>query len=617
VIHRRELTPAGRPRRLVLVLVAVLTALAGSLAALPSGSAAATPRTVTVWRQQSVCGTTSPNHARCDAVALVRTKVPASQVSADAADGSSPAPAAVPSRLRGPAHGYNPTALTTAYGVNPNSTKADGFTVAVVDACFDPNITADLTAFDAAYGLPAETDASFRVLRMGTKDGCSADEGDGTPLRNGWSVETALDVEAIRGVCHRCHILLVEAPTPSNTNLGKAVNAAAAYRWKVGTKTLRTQIISNSYGLRETSKLPASYASDFRHAGVAILAATGDDGWFGWDYVNSLIMPDRASQMPASLSTVVGVGGTRLALTSAGRRSSETIWNGNGYLDAKGSADDGGSLGATGGGCSTLVKAKPWQYGIAGYSSLGCAPHYRNSTDVAAVADPATGYDVYSTLGFYGWPSSHWHTVGGTSLATPVVAGIWALAGGTGGVANPAMTLYGHRATQSSAFYDVTVGGNGLCGSAGTARCAKAWKPTPNKGWGVAVDCGFPWPKHAKVTGIYQCRARRGYDGPSGVGTPRGTKGFTPITPTAGITKSGAVAHHVTKVFSGSTSKTPFPNGKVVSYHWEWGDGHHGTATHANVSHAYAKAGRYTIHLTVRDSYGQVSPTLARTITVR
>jgi hypothetical protein len=120
-----------------------------------------------------------------------------------------------------------------------------------------------------------------------------------------------------------------------------------------------------------------------------------------------------------------------------------------------------------GSGCSAIYAKPAWQ------TDTGCAR--RAVADVSAVADPATGVAVYGpTFG----TTSGWLVFGGTSASTPIIAGIY----GTNGVANanPLQALYA-----STSFYDVRFGSNGVC----------------------AVP--------------YLCRAGVGYDGPTGLGTPR------------------------------------------------------------------------------------------------
>jgi subtilase family serine protease len=109
----------------------------------------------------------------------------------------------------------------------------------------------------------------------------------------------------------------------------------------------------------------------------------------------------------------------------------------------------------------------------------GCAK--RTIVDVSAVSDPDTGVAVYTAFGGMG----PWLEVGGTSMASAIVAGVYALAGDAASVRRGSEP-YRHP----QALYDVTSGASGSYG------------------------------------GGYLCTAKAGYDGPSGLGTPNGTGAF-------------------------------------------------------------------------------------------
>jgi hypothetical protein len=125
----------------------------------------------------------------------------------------------------------------------------------------------------------------------------------------------------------------------------------------------------------------------------------------------------------------------------------------------------------TGSGCSTVFAKPSWQV------DSGCGN--RTAGDVAAVADPNTGVSVYAP-GSTG--SSGWYVFGGTSAGAPIIAAAYAI---NGGPVNYAADAY----SQATALNDVTAGWNGSCGT-------------------------------------YLCTAAGGYDGPTGLGTPKGTTAF-------------------------------------------------------------------------------------------
>ena len=160
---------------------------------------------------------------------------------------------------------------------------------------------------------------------------------------------------------------------------------------------------------------------------------------------------------------MTAVGGTTLNLNPDDTRASETAWNGSGS------------------GCSGYEAKPSWQ------ADPGCSQ--RTVADVSADADPNTGASVYDSTPYCTFwifnCTTGWYQVGGTSLASPLVAAVYALAG------NGSATTYGsYPYLNPGSLYDVTVGSNGSCG------------------------------------GSYLCTAGPGYDGPTGLGSPTGTGGF-------------------------------------------------------------------------------------------
>jgi len=496
----------------------------------------------------------------------------------------------------GPAGGLTPAELATAYGYSTAGGK--GQTVAIVDAYNDPNIVSDLGTFDSHYRLTACTQANGCLKVVSQTGSTTALPPDDT---KGWSGEESLDVQAVRAVCPNCKILLVETDDDSNASLDAGVNEAVA---------LGAKIISNSYGGPESGYTAADEAA-YDHPGVVITVAAGDDGWDGWDQLNTGAGSDNMPYAPASFNTVVAVGGTSLTLNQSGGRASETVWNDDGPQDFYGS--NLGLTGATGGGCSSLIAAKPWQSHVPGYGATMCG-NKRLDTDVAAVADPLTGFDIYDSYDPTGGNAPDgWVTVGGTSLASPIVAAMWALAGGADGASYPSLSLYGHLSTRS--LYDVTVGGDGYCDGEAAGECGLG---NPNSfGYGM-IDCDFTGTDSPGTAspGTAQCDAGPGYDGPSGVGTPNGLNAFRPVQ-FAVIKRATTTVLDTLETFSGAQSKDPYPGGTIKSYTWHWGDGS-APSTGFSASHKYERVGTYTITLLEIDSYGAkasatIKVTVART----
>jgi subtilase family serine protease len=486
----------------------------------------------------------------------------------------------------GPAGGLTPLDFKTAY--NLPTTGGAGQTVAIVDWFDDPTIVSDLATFDTNYGLPVcnESNGCLKVVNQsGAASPLPATDPSGSS-----EVEESLDVETVHSVCQGCKIILVEANSGNSTDLTPAENYAATH----------AGVVSNSFGGAEGGSTPTFQAA-FNHPGVAIVASTGDDGYYTFDQVTEgSILPVNQPNAPASYSTVIAAGGTSLYLNQSGGRQSETVWNDNGPGDVY-QALTGVPLGASGGGCSTMFTAQPWQSAISGYATNTACGTRRLDADMSADADPFTGFDVYDTFS----PSTGWQTIGGTSLASPLIAAAIALAGGAHGVAYPSLTLYGRM----KSFYDVTAGGSGACGGEGAAQCGN-----PNSFYGGAVDCDYNTLGTVVSSGDLACDAAPGYDGASGVGTPNGLTGFTvdhiPVT----LNGPTSVVHGTSNAWSVTAGADPFPGGKVNKYVWAWGDGTPNTTTTVpSAAHTYAAAGSDKLTVTISDQYlgnGSASETI-------
>ena len=461
------------------LLVSALLAGAPGASAAP-GTRPASPARTRYARIRRVCPPATRGRAAC--FALVREPVTAGTAGAAPFlqnDGASES---------GPAGGLTPAQLASAYEYDPAEGGA-GQTVAIVDAYDDPKIEADLGTFDENYKLAECTTANGCFKKVNQS-------GEATPLpsaESGWAVEISLDVETVHGVCPKCKILLVEAKAPTYADLGTAVNEAV----KLGATE-----VSNSYGGSEEA---GGEEAAYKHPGVVITASAGDQGYYDWDYVfegHGHAAPARPD-MPASYPSVVAVGGTSLKLNESGTRNSETVWNDSGRPSHK--EEEFKQYNATGGGCSTLFTAPSWQQNVPGWTNTTCGTK-RLDNDIAAVADPYTGFDIYDS---YGGPG--WETIGGTSLSSPLTSALYALAGGGGGVSYPAATLYSHLG-QPFSLYDVSEGGNGYCDGEAATPCGE---PAINKKYGN-IDC----------LGTTACDATLGFDGPSGVGAPKGLGAF-------------------------------------------------------------------------------------------
>lgn len=494
---------------------------------------------------------------------------------------------------RGPAGGYTPADLARAYHFNPDL-KRGSETVAVVIWHDDPHARADLNTFDRHYGLPLETGRSFAKVNQ---------DGHAHPLPGrdaSVSPEVSLDLQTIRAVCHTCRLRLVEAKAPTGASLATAENTAVRQG---------ARVVNNSFGTAE-QRVPARVRAAFDHPGHVLVAATGDAGWYGWDYSNtSGDHSDSAPQFPAALPSVVAVGGTTLQLADTGERSSETVWNSDGPLDDVGAAHHQ-PLGASGGGCSRLYRAATWQRHHHGYHAAHCFGR-RLAADVAADGDPQYGFDVYDSYGQAGWI-----TVGGTSLSAPLIAGMYALAGGAHRARYPSTALYTNSILYPTRRFDVRSGGNSYCGGAATHSCAQEvahryparHTHNPNGLGRGLLDCSFPRGGRDAVNPPlrHECNAAVGMDGPSGIGAPASLALFRRTAPQLRLTapklhRVGRPATFTARV------RTFVADDSIRSYRWTWGDGRGKVTQRPRVQHVYRRAGVFRVTLQVVDHYYQVA----------
>ncbi len=300
-----------------------------------------------------------------------------------------------------------PNATKAPVGLTPDKIKAvynwasigDGTnsTIAIVDAYDDPTAASDLAVFSRQFNVPCNN-CFTKVNQTGGKSYPKADPG--------WALEISLDIQWAHAIAPGANILLVEANSPSFTNLMIAEDYAKTH----------ANYVSNSWGGSEFSG-ESAYDSHFVQPGVSFFVSAGDAG-----------LP---AEYPSSSPNVISVGGTTLHFSSGGF-SGETGWS------------------SGGGGCSLYEPATAAQAAFGEYGQVACAGK-RATPDVALDADPASWVSVYDSTRYQG--QSGWFTVGGTSASSPM----WAARSADSGQVVDANAVYGG----SISFRDITSGSNG------------------------------------------------------------------------------------------------------------------------------------------------------------
>ena len=444
-------------------------------------------------------------------VAISAAAATSSSATTHAADGTSGTSGVQPMATGSVVATYTPAQIRAAYGfpslpasftgltASQAAQLGAGQTIYIVDAQHDPNAAAELAAFNTRFALPQCTTRSiatsaalplsapstnacdFSVVYSTTAGTMSAT----APAYNaGWATEITLDIQWAHATAPLARIVLIEAPDSSLNGLLGAIQLANA---------MGPGVVSMSFGGAE-GNWTASVDSHFAAPGMTYLAATGDNG--------------AGVSWPSVSSNVVAVGGTTLTYSGTGPRS-EVGWSG------------------TGGGTSAYTATPSYQ--TSAVPGLGTVAH-RTVADVAFNADPSTGQYVVSIAP--GSSTQSWLSVGGTSLATPQWAGLFAIANAERIVAGKALLgaphgiLYSQIATSastySSVFADVTNGSDGSCAT---------------------------------------CTARQGYDPLSGLGTPNSTSLLAALS---GTSTTGTPAPATAPVVTAATVNAQV--GTALSY---------------------------------------------------
>lgn len=346
---------------------------------------------------------------------------------------------------------YTPDQIRAVYGVTPlldDGNDGAGRTIAIVDSYGSPTIEHDLQVFDQAWGLPdpPSIETITPVGELPPFDPTDADMA-------GWAFETTLDVEYAHLVAPQASILVVATPVAETEGVAGFPEIEQAENYVV--ENGLADVISQSLGAAEQTfpsserllELRGAFTNAAEH-GVTVVASSGDSGATDFENDGTTLFDYPVDSWPSTDPLVTSVGGTRLHLTPAGRRSAaDTIWN-----DA---------YGAGGGGTSTVFSRPAFQDAVS-----GVVGDHRGTPDIAMSAAVDGGVLVYSS---YNPDDTGWGVVGGTSEAAPLFAGLVALAAQRAkhrlGPIND--TLYQLVAQPGSGIVDVTSGDNSYGGVTG------------------------------------------------------------------------------------------------------------------------------------------------------
>jgi len=336
--------------------------------------------------------------------------------------------------------GWTPAQLQKAYNLTSSLGKGSGQIVALIEAGDEANATTDLAAYRNEFSLGTANLVKYNETGQQSNYPPSCQD-------YGWCVETDLDMDMVSAACPKCTIYLMEAKDGSTISDFETAEAEAV---KLG-----ATIVSNSWSCPENWDCgDTNFGKYFDTKGVAYLASTGDDAY-------------NTIGGPSALSSVIGVGGTQLALS--GSKYTETIWN-----DASAGCASPTVVGSPG------VPKPSWQH------DPDCT--YRTDGDVSSESGCSPGVAEY--ISQYGG----WIDVCGTSVASPFTAGVIALAGNAinqnGGENFWLFNSKQHR----KYFHHPTDGSDGSSGSCGY--------------------CGGDG------------RYKKYYSGPGGWGTPNGINGY-------------------------------------------------------------------------------------------
>jgi subtilase family serine protease len=363
---------------------------------------------------------------------------------------------------------YEPAQIDQAYNlpaVYASGVTGRGATIVIVDSYGSPTIQHDLGTFDRTFGLPAPP--SLRIIQPAGKVPAY---NPGNSDMVGWASETTLDVEYAHTVAPGANLLLVETPVSETEGTHGFPQIVEAEEYVL--KHHLGDVISQSFSATEQTFPRPRLASVQALRGayklavkdrVTVLAAAGDSGAADVGLDESTYYLNPVTSWPDSDPDVTGIGGTQLHFNAKGQPTAPTVWNDtyNKATNEFAVGDAGPNPLAGGGGLSILFSRPYYQKGV-----RNVVGDRRGVPDISMSAACNGSVDTYGSFG--GAPAG-WTPACGTSEATPLFAGIVALAdqvaGRSLGLINPA--LYRLSAEHAPGIVDVTSGSNTVSFSQG------------------------------------------------------------------------------------------------------------------------------------------------------
>src|SRR5436305_2182915 len=428
-------------------------------------------------------------------------------------------------------HCYTPQDITAAYGVNTLQSQGvlgKGQTIVLVDSYGSPTAASDLQFFHDTF-YPSLPNPSFEELYPnGQPDYSNVGNGQsGSSGAAGWSGEATLDIEWSYAIAPLAHIVLLAVPPAETEGVQGFPNLFKAIQWAIDKYPPGT-VFSQSFGVTDqtfggaasgqTARFDAVYQAAAAK-GDTVLASSGDSG------TADVLKQKRDTRTatfpvvgwPASSPWVTAVGGTQLQYGWTWDPTSDVPFTSDGdYNPAYFNYTNGGDNevvwneswlpAATGGGPSAIYSRPSWQSSVAdiiGANARGVPDLSWNAAVNGGVLVWITAFPQYQRAG--------WHVYGGTSAASPQVAGLIALANEQQAAAHQrplghvAPLLY--KVGSTSAFRDIIPTTEGTAAS-GVLDSNQMWDYNGD-GLLVTRDPVSGWP------------VRTGWDMTTGFGSPR------------------------------------------------------------------------------------------------